>query len=113
MVVASLLLCLCSTGVQAETGCPTLSFFAEPCLEDEQLTEPMPPPPPAVQLFPKDAVAKDTPPALLQMLQQPEARTLAQARQFVRQQQEKQRVLMQVQQLIQQATREQAGPVQQ
>lgn len=109
LVMVSLLLCV-SPG-QADEGCGPLSFFAAPCLEEEATAAPLAPPASPQPLFRQETVARDTPPVLLQMLQHSKARTLAQARQFVAQEQEKQRILLEVQQLIQQATQErQAKP---
>lgn len=92
-----------SAPLRIAMACPSVSFFAEPC-EDEASETPQAPPPPMAPLFTKDTVARDTPPVLLQMLQEPAARTPQHARRFVAQEQEKQRILLEVQRLIQDAT---------
>jgi len=87
--------------------CAQVQFFGPACVPVAPLPPPSPPTPPPAPLFSPETMAPDTPPLLLQLLEEP---TLDNARAFLAWQQARHARLSAVQQLLRQLTRQRSTP---
>ena len=104
-IVASILV-LAALHVQAQDVsflvCPEVHFYGEDCAPRPLPGVLQPPPPTPPPLFPPETLARDTPPLMRQLLEQP---TRANAEAFLRWQAERQARILEVQTLLHSFTR--------